>query len=69
MKIDIKLENKNSKALLDFIYFCQANPDLRFWQALRNWVGSNFIFLSQEALHYNDSVEVTDTFYFEGKTE
>ena len=35
--------NKNNLLLLDFIAYCQANPDQRFWQALANWSGYNCI--------------------------
>ena len=30
---------RNSKVLLDFVEFCESNPELRFWQALFAWVG------------------------------
>lgn len=49
------------------------NPDQRFWQALRNWSGHNFILVAKALSIWElDSVDrdtVKDTFYFEGKTE
>jgi len=29
--------NKNKKKLEEFIAYCVAHPEQRFWQALRNW--------------------------------
>ena len=55
--------SKNKKVLDSFIFYCQCHPDERFWQALRNWVDVNFIFVGQ--LH--DGREVQDTFYWEGR--
>lgn len=41
-----------------FLQFCEANPSQRFWQALRNWAGVNYIGVS------NDKKEWIDTFHF-----
>jgi hypothetical protein len=54
--------NKNSTLLSDFVNYCVAHPTERFWQALRNWSGFNFIWVSNE-----HTPPVLDTFYFEGK--
>ena len=36
-----------SKKLLDsFVCYCKAHPEERFWQALRNWCGWQFIYVS-----------------------
>lgn len=56
--------SKNKKVLNDFIKYCEANPGLRFWQALRNWSGSEFIYVSNVLYETN---LLKDTFYFEGK--
>lgn len=53
--------NKNEKLLKDFTEYCKANPELRFWQALRNWSGWAFIRVSM-----NDN-SGEDTFYWENK--
>ena len=55
--------------LADFVGFCEKNPDLRFWQALAAWTGSD-VFLSKgvlptELLEKNKSL--VDPFYFESK--
>lgn len=34
---------KSHKMLQSFINYCQAYPEQRFWQALRNWSGYHFI--------------------------
>ena len=54
--------NKNKKLLDSFVAYCQQHPEERFWQALRNWSGHNFIFVSQFL-----KIGVQDTFYWEGK--
>lgn len=52
-----------SRDLLDdFAQYCAENPDQRFWQALRNWSGFNFVLVADnpEAKRYAD-----DTFYWD----
>ena len=66
---------KSKKTLDSFVKYCYENPNLRFWQALRNW--SKFDFIYGKTINHNDKlawnkymdfVENTeDTFYFEGK--
>lgn len=53
------------KVLWNFVKYCLTHPNERFWQALVNWSGYNFIFGSykfnlDEAL--NDE-ELEDVFY------
>ena len=36
--------NKDDGLLFDLVKVCVNNPELRFWQALRNLSGYNFIF-------------------------
>lgn len=51
-----------SKELLDsFTKYCYENPDLRFWQALRNWCGWNFVVVFNGA----SDLAYHDTFYWE----
>lgn len=54
-------ETKNSKILGSFSAYCKSHPDQRFWQALRNWSGFNFIYASMKAL----GGEVQDTFHWD----
>jgi len=54
---------RNSKELADFVKFCEAHPEQRFWQALRNWTGYGFIVATNEGIHHRD----LDTFYWEGR--
>ena len=55
--------NENEHLLNSFTAYCKANPSQRFWQAIRNWSESNFIFVS-------DTPEGPrmDTFYCKGRT-
>lgn len=54
-------KTRNSELLWDFVAYCQANPTMRFWQAIRNWSGFPFIYAT------GGGGEVQDTFYWEGK--
>lgn len=60
------MESRNMSVLLDFVEYCKAHPELRFWQALRNWMGCGFIFVSNRIPADIDH-ELKDTFYWEGK--
>lgn len=48
------------KAAESFLAYCKANPDQRFWQALRNWSKFNFVGVS-----INPGGPYADTYYFE----
>jgi len=54
--------SKNIAVLNDFIHYCIAHPEQRFWQALRNWANAPSILIRKE---FSDEGE--DTFYFEEK--
>ena len=54
-------KTRNRETLADFVAYCEANPNQRFWQALRNWAGVGFVLLSE------DRESMRDTFYREGK--
>ncbi|NTU69220.1 hypothetical protein HGB13_00100 [bacterium] len=53
--------------LASFTAYYKANPDQRFWQALCNWAGVPFIYIS----HFNSTAfgehqaKLIDTFYKE----
>jgi len=55
---------KNKKQLSSFVTYCLANPDERFWQALKNWSGFNFIFGSF-ANQFDDYTKLKDTYNLE----
>jgi hypothetical protein len=57
--------SKNVQTLGSFVEYCFAHPDQRFWQALRNWSGFNFI----TASNIGDLGGSQDTFYWRGKTK
>lgn len=52
----------------DFLNYVKTHPNERFWQALRNWVGCGFIFIS-----YKMSPELLnhfeDTFFWTGRNK
>lgn len=55
------MANRNSEVLADFVAYCEAHPDDRFWQALRNWAGVGYVIVQ--------GMPPQDTFYWEGKKE
>jgi hypothetical protein len=62
---------RNSKVLADFVKYCEAHPQQRFWQALRNWSGYHWVFVA-DSLGFNAREEEQaskpkDTFDWEGK--
>ena len=71
------METRNSKVLTDFIAYSILHPDERFWQALLNWSGKNFIVFSDRPPAYIKAsdkdtgcyVSLVDTFYLEGKND
>ena len=73
-------ETRNSKVLADFVAYCNAHPQLRFWQALLNWSGLPFIVTSSHPPCDvyaetrvmgvpSERVELNDTYNWEGKNE
>jgi hypothetical protein len=68
-------KTRNSKVLASFIAYCQQHTEERFWQALRNWCGMNFVFVSNSHPMQNpdgsmrgcyDGPDLYNTFYWEG---
>ena len=63
---------KSNKVLGEFTSYCLAHPELRFWQALRNWSEYNFIYGA--SVNKDDCGDMRDidsffedTYYKEGK--
>jgi len=57
-----------NKTLKSFVEYCLEHEDERFWQALANWSGYNFIYASQKNVaHETQNNDLIDTYYFEGK--
>lgn len=57
----ISYAQRNKNVLASFVAYCEAHPEQRFWQALRNWANAgSFIFAG-------DAYELLDTFYWEGR--
>lgn len=66
------MKTRNSEVLADFIAYCILHPDDRFWQALRNWAGVNFIFFVNHVDWDKSNITMRelnalDTYYYEGK--
>lgn len=63
--------SKNEELLTEFKEYCEAHPEQRFWQALRNWNLQNnpnesYIFVGE--LPYGEMKffdKLTDTFFRE----
>lgn len=58
--------NRNEKIINSFAKYCKENPEQRFWQALKNWSGKNFILVADDL---EDTLTFMDTFYFEEKNQ
>jgi hypothetical protein len=55
------------ETLDDFVAYCRSHPSERFWQALRNWSGHNFILVSPSKDAPRLTLEYRDTFYWSKK--
>lgn len=65
---------RSAETLDSFIEYCEAHPQERFWQALRNWSGYPFILASNEPPFnfpgdWKEGKQdlPLDTFYWEGR--
>lgn len=70
MTITIKPGTRNGKLLASFVKYCKKYPDLRFWQALRNWSEYSAVMVVDSHWKNQGKVDVAkmfDTFYFEGR--
>lgn len=56
--------SKNELLLGMFIAYCRMNPEMRFWQALRNWAGYHFIYAANEVPREGGK-GIWDTFHWE----
>lgn len=63
------MKTRNSDLLQSFVAYCEAHPNERFWQALRNWCGWSYVLVARPggADHGSDVVieEMADTFHWE----
>lgn len=65
------VKTRNSEVLADFVAYCQAHPEERFWQCLRNWACSeNFLLFSTHGpwelkTNGDRAVRIVDTFSWE----
>ncbi len=62
--VDVTMKSK--KLLDSFIAYCVDHPHERFWQALRNWCGWGFVWVSKNELSEDIAyAQAEDTFYWE----
>ncbi len=59
--------HKSSALLKSFVAYCEAHHHERFWQALRNWCGWDFVYVSNTWPDdtNNGDGKVVDTYYWE----
>lgn len=61
----------STNTLASFIVYCMTHPQLRFWQALRNWSGYHFIVATDTDIvagaRQIDRELLRDTFHWEGR--
>lgn len=55
----------------DFLKYCRANPDLRFWQALLTWSEVPWIFISNVPIYAvkEGRAKFLDPYHWHGKNE
>lgn len=58
--------SKNNRLLQLFTLYCNAHPEERFWQALLNWCGYNYLYVSESSHNTRDfEYPLYDTFHWE----
>jgi hypothetical protein len=61
----VKENFEAAKLLEEFTTYCREHPQERFWQALRNWCGHNFLLVSGTKA----ADDLQDTFYWKGRSD
>lgn len=57
---------KSQKQLESFTAYCKLHPEERFWQALKNWSGADYVFMQRSEKKNNLYITINeDTFYKE----
>lgn len=56
--------NENEELLQSFLVYCNSHPSERFWQALRNWSGHNYIMAANTKDIGHKDCQWVDTFYW-----
>ena len=67
---EVPHETRHEAVLKSFVGYCEAHPNERFWQALRNWSGFPFIFVARSkgcTTEQYENADLYDTFYWEGR--
>lgn len=58
---------RNGDVLASFVKYCEAHPEQRFWQALRNWSNVHVVCISNTRFGGDLPDDILDTFYWEGR--
>ena len=56
--------SRNKLVREDFVRYCVEHPELRFWQALRDWAGYNYILATNQCPVFKNQ---EDTLKWEGR--
>ena len=71
--LPINPQPRHKVALDSFVAYCNAHPEQRFWQAIRNWSKYHTIFgfngdvyVLEDSLPEDVLIDLQDTFYIEG---
>lgn len=60
----MNIKTKNQEKLFSFMEYCLQHPELRFWQALRNWSGKAFILKANDYdIKTGEYKQISDTFH------
>lgn len=62
--IEFEVESAAVEMAIQFLEYCHEHPEQRFWQAMRNFTGNNFIFVSENRV---EAEGLHDTFYMREK--
>jgi hypothetical protein len=58
--------NYNAKLLKSFSTYCNLHPEQRFYQALTNWSGFNFVYFSlKNVAQETQNNDLIDTYYMD----
>ena len=56
---------RKEEVLKSFVQYCETYPELRFWQALKNW--SEYSFILAVPSNQSNIPTMIDTYSFEGR--
>jgi hypothetical protein len=67
----IDKSTRNGGVLMSFVDYCIAHPSERFYQALLNWSGVSFLWVSNvpfsNSIRIDEGVHIRDPYHWEGR--